>query len=105
MPWVLHERGGGQSGELRWCVRPNLHNLRRLAIAMERDERERIGRLERRPAGKHPEEDDPERVDVARRGRDCASRLLGRDVRRGAEHGALANRPLTFVGHERRRHR
>ena len=50
-------------------------------------------RLEREPRGEHPEQDHPERVDVARRRRGPARRLLGRDVRGGAENGSRLGQP------------
>jgi hypothetical protein len=48
-------------------------------------ERERLVGDERQRARQHPEEDHAERVDVARRRRLPACRLLGRDVRGGAK--------------------
>ena len=53
---------------------------------MHRDELQRLLRLEREPAGEHPEEDHAERVHVARRAGGLARGLLGRDVRRGPHH-------------------
>ena len=48
----------------------------------------RVGCDERRPAREHPEQDHAEGVDVARRRRLVAGRLLGRDVGGRPEHGA-----------------
>jgi hypothetical protein len=52
------------------------------------DERERVVGDKREAAGEHLEEEHAERVDVARRPGRHPGRLLGRDVRGSAEHGA-----------------
>ena len=85
---ILAERSRRQRGEIRWRVRlERLHRGRR-SVPMHVHERKRVVGDERQRARQHPEEDDAEGVDVARRSGGLSSRLLGRDVRSRAEHGS-----------------
>ena len=66
-----------QLAHRRHDARDVRHRLRGDAVA-----------LERAAAGQQLEGDDAERVEIARRRRPLALRLLGREIRRGAEHRA-----------------
>ena len=75
-----------QLGADRW---PPPHRRRHLPGRQLREHARRTARVGQRAGGELVERD-PERVDVAARGRGVAGRLLRRHVRRGAEHRAGA---------------
>ncbi len=105
------ERGGGGApprldreelrAELREIVRhvgERPHRRRVLALLAHED----LDRapLEGQPAGEHLEEHDPDAVEIGRRADRGGHGLLGRHVRRRADHRRIARLPRERVAHE-----
>ncbi len=61
--------------------------------ALHLEERLAVARAERKLSRRHLEEEDPERVEITRRDRILATRLLGRHVLGRSEHRALRREP------------
>jgi hypothetical protein len=75
----------GEPGRSTWS---NIGHCRGRLVQLVAEEVDRVRRLEWQPPRQHPEQEHPERVDVAR-GRDrLPGRLLGRHVRRSPDERA-----------------